>query len=1051
MLQSDGLKVEENKIKDAGQHRGCSSKLEKSRSVDSTPEQLETANKPALIIEEEKAGHNSKPAVSDGLPAIGGTMSDDGSWACPRCTYINYSKSSRCSMCAEQYQPSPGNILDNETKDISPAATSHPAIIDNWGDSPTPSTSNNISYLDSYPLNNRPDSASSIEFSQMETTSCHQRTSSNEAINKDEECISVTNDADILQTNASDTKGNQPTTSNSFENDSTSPHIILDSSQKWPCPRCTYYNWPRSKVCAVCRAPPDWVKKSNESCNNEHFTKSKSPEVVSSDDGSGGSSISSIDRRNTKCTNTISVGLNSKTSASHKWQCSACTYENFWKAMKCSVCGKKRSQNSINNIDDALSGKEKISPPVTLNRKNAPKGANSRNREAVFTIEERMKRLNIRKKSPSFADVKKKAQQLQAVAAAHDQRESMNDYKYFQSNNRFAMSKLDWMFLQACWAVSVGAVEPLEAYLFSGGDKKRILTASEAAVLDIPGVGDRFNLMMIAILFKRARIVEVLMNSDKWSTIGCHVKHPACGVSADLTNQITRTISNSLRWKTGAMKCYVFQDNSQTYVLPAEIHKLPRIVQKQLMSEIIDESVKKELEVENCVVNWNREVTMKLKSKLRPLWNRTAGDCLLDAVLQATWGVFDNQNVLRKALAEALKLATVSAQATNAASVMGPPLVNHPVSVSSNTAGGGGVGAGGISLGTATEQENFVTSNRALYQRWREQEVRNASEAGFTLDSKQLEAEWSTLSRIAAQPGQPLEQLHIFVLAHILRRPIIVYGVKVVKSFRGEEISPAKFEGVYLPLLWEPSFCNRNPICLGYTPGHFSALITLESISALESFTHNFYGVVDPNLSMKMQLDSCYHPSLQHQTNHHSSYNREQQQLHVNPQSNHLHPQMSHQQMSPPSPGQHQYPHTVAPPPSQQQQQFQVPQKFDSPNYYLPLVDCDFKQLPVHFLLNSEAGQEDIVLNQMLDCIVTPGGILVARYLANQMNNSSGVNASASCVASMHPLVSHMNDLWLERYRILASTMNQSSDDDMGHDSGNGGGGQHRLLSSNIH
>ena len=70
--------------------------------------------------------------------------------------------------------------------------------------------------------------------------------------------------------------------------------------------------------------------------------------------------------------------------------------------------------------------------------------------------------------------------------------------------------------------------------------------------------------------------------------------------------------------------------------------------------------------------------------------------------------------------------------------------------------------------------------------------MRNAADAGFSLDAKQLEEEWHTLVRIAAQPGQPLEQLHIFVLAHILRRPIIVYGVKMVKSFRGEEISPAK-------------------------------------------------------------------------------------------------------------------------------------------------------------------------------------------------------------------------------------------------------------------
>ena len=40
-----------------------------------------------------------------------------------------------------------------------------------------------------------------------------------------------------------------------------------------------------------------------------------------------------------------------------------------------------------------------------------------------------------------------------------------------------------------------------------------------------------------------------------------------------------------------------------------------------------------------------------------------------------------------------------------------------------------------------------------------------------------------------------MEQTHIFALAHILRRPIIVYGVKYVKSFRGESIDLAKFQG----------------------------------------------------------------------------------------------------------------------------------------------------------------------------------------------------------------------------------------------------------------
>ena len=37
--------------------------------------------------------------------------------------------------------------------------------------------------------------------------------------------------------------------------------------------------------------------------------------------------------------------------------------------------------------------------------------------------------------------------------------------------------------------------------------------------------------------------------------------------------------------------------------------------------------------------------------------------------------------------------------------------------------------------------------------------------------------------------------------------------------------------GVYLPVLWESSFCWKNPIALGYTRGHFSALVPMETSS----------------------------------------------------------------------------------------------------------------------------------------------------------------------------------------------------------------------------
>jgi ubiquitin thioesterase ZRANB1 len=61
------------------------------------------------------------------------------------------------------------------------------------------------------------------------------------------------------------------------------------------------------------------------------------------------------------------------------------------------------------------------------------------------------------------------------------------------------------------------------------------------------------------------------------------------------------------------------------------------------------------LELEDdLVINWSLELTVRLGSRLYALWNRTAGDCLLDSVLQATWGVFDSENTLRQALSESI-------------------------------------------------------------------------------------------------------------------------------------------------------------------------------------------------------------------------------------------------------------------------------------------------------------------------------------------------------------------------------------------------------------
>lgn len=93
---------------------------------------------------------------------------------------------------------------------------------------------------------------------------------------------------------------------------------------------------------------------------------------------------------------------------------------------------------------------------------------------------------------------------------------------------------------------------------------------------------------------------------------------------------------------------------------------------------------------------------------------------------------------------------------------------------------------------------HFVIS---FYPRWKEYEASHASFLQYSLEEGQWEEDWTSLLSLASQPGTSLEQLHVFALAHILRRPIIVYGVKYVKSFRGEALGYARFEGMSAVLL----------------------------------------------------------------------------------------------------------------------------------------------------------------------------------------------------------------------------------------------------------
>lgn len=69
-----------------------------------------------------------------------------------------------------------------------------------------------------------------------------------------------------------------------------------------------------------------------------------------------------------------------------------------------------------------------------------------------------------------------------------------------------------------------------------------------------------------------------------------------------------------------------------------------------------------------------------------------------------------------------------------------------------------------------------------------------------------------------------LEPFHIFVLANVTHRPIVVFSSPMMLNVNGEELSPTNFGGIYLPSQSKlPVY--PYPMFLLYNQSHFSSLV----------------------------------------------------------------------------------------------------------------------------------------------------------------------------------------------------------------------------------
>ena len=194
---------------------------------------------------------------------------------------------------------------------------------------------------------------------------------------------------------------------------------------------------------------------------------------------------------------------------------------------------------------------------------------------------------------------------------------------------------------------------------------------------------------------------------------------------------------------------------------------------------LTDKPMEKHLVEDGKVLNWCNTV-----SEVLPLNTLRDGNCLLHAASLGMWGFQDRDVALRGALSTALR---------------------------------------------------DVTEN-TLYQRWQYNRESENKKVGLELEPHQWNEEWQAMVRQASSHVQigrnydSLDDFHIFVLANVLRRPIILYAASKIHSMQsGGTLQEINFQGVYLPLLWESATCMKNPLPLAYDGGHFCALAVPES------------------------------------------------------------------------------------------------------------------------------------------------------------------------------------------------------------------------------
>eukprot|EP00042_Codosiga_hollandica_P048873 m.556478 g.556478 ORF g.556478 m.556478 type:complete len:757 (-) comp57753_c0_seq80:3603-5873(-) len=332
----------------------------------------------------------------------------------------------------------------------------------------------------------------------------------------------------------------------------------------------------------------------------------------------------------------------------------------------------------------------------------------------------------------------------------------------------------------------------------------RKLTSDDALILnEITDKPDAFVVDMtifdIALSSSHQDIITLFQQKPAQAVDPLGLKRQAQHVSKELAEE-TLSMMFATLVQHPTTKCFAFESafSFSTFVVTRDVWSLSHPSQVRFFDQCTDRAVQERFGEDNSdslddarnnksddparapfmnVFSWFRVHGVP---RFLAFWNGGLGDCLLDAITQALIGVCVSTT-------PSFRLFRSSLHAT-------------------------------------------MTECGGLRRRWEEAKAREFSSMGFSLERHQWISEWQSLLDAAASPRKSLFDFHIFVLAQMIRRPIIVYSESGVKNSHGSLLQQsAGLDGIYLPVMWPQDQVFKQPIAIAYTRGHYSAMIACES------------------------------------------------------------------------------------------------------------------------------------------------------------------------------------------------------------------------------